>query len=432
MRVLVTGAYGLIGAACLARLHRDGHEVTGAGRNIHEARRRAPFAEWVDADYRRLTLAGDWLPLLEGFDAVVNCVGVFQDGMRDDVQRVQVAATTALFAACERAGIKRVVHISAIGASRTAPTAFARSKAEAEDDLARRKIDWVILRPGLVLGPAVHGGTAMLRGLAGLPFITPVIEPEARIQVVSADDVAAAVSHSLTADARVRVKWDVAHPEVHSLISLVGATRDWLGFPKRPIWRLSSGMASIVTAVGDLLGYLGWRSPARSTAVRQLAAGVIGAPAAWIAATGIEPKSFEAMLMQQPSCAADRWYARLFLFKPLALAALALSWIGSGVVALGPGRAAALGHLTAAGIAPKFAGPIVLAGALFDYFLGLALMVRPAAKYVLYVMLGAAAAYLVAGTALLPQLWADPLGPYLKVVPLMIATLFVLAILDER
>ena len=44
-------------------------------------------------------------------------------------------ATSALFAACERVGVRRVVHISAIGASRSAPTAFARSKAEAEDDL---------------------------------------------------------------------------------------------------------------------------------------------------------------------------------------------------------------------------------------------------------------------------------------------------------
>ena len=107
MRVLVTGAYGLIGAACLARLYRDGHEVTGAGRAIRQAERRAPYAKWIAADYRKLTLAGDWLALLEGFDAVVNCVGVLQDGMRDDVQKIHGAATSALFAACERAGIKR-------------------------------------------------------------------------------------------------------------------------------------------------------------------------------------------------------------------------------------------------------------------------------------------------------------------------------------
>jgi uncharacterized protein YbjT (DUF2867 family) len=432
MRVLVTGAYGLIGAACLARLYRDGHEVTGAGRDITQAQRRAPFAKWMVADYRRLTLAGDWLPLLEGFDAVVNCVGVLQDGMHDDVQRIQGAATTALFAACERAGINRVVHISAIGASRSAPTAFARSKAEAEDNLSRRQLGWVILRPGLVLAPAVYGGTAMLRGLAGLPFVTPVIEADARLQVVSVDDVAAAVAHSLTPDAKLNVKWDVAHPEVLTLAAVVSATRDWLGFRRRPIWRVPRGLGAMVSALADLLGYLGWRSPARSTAVRQLAAGVVGAPAPWIAATGIEPKSLETILALQRSSVADRWFARLFLFKPMAIAGLALFWIATGIMTLGPGSAAALGHLKAAGLPPKVAGPLVVAGALFDYFLGLGLLLRPAARVVLYIMLGATALYLLAGTILAPQLWIDPLGPYLKIVPVMIATLFTLAIIDER
>ena len=433
MRVLVTGAYGLIGAACLARLHRDGHEVTGAGRAIRQAERRAPYAKWIAADYRKLTLAGDWLALLEGYDAVVNCVGVLQDGMRDDVQKIHVAATSALFAACERAGIKRVVHISAIGASRSAPTAFARSKAEAEDDLSRRPtLDWVILRPGLVLAPTVYGGTAMLRGVAGLPFVTPVLEPDARLQVVSVEDVAAAVSHSLTPEAKLRVKWDVAHPDVLTLETVVRSIRDWLGFRRRPVWRVPHGLGAAVSAVADLLGYLGWRSPARSTAVRQLAAGVVGAPAPWIAATGIEPKSFAAILAHQPSSVADRWFARLFLFKPAAIGGLALFWILTGMITLGPGRAAAMGHLAAAGFSPRVAGPVLLLGALFDYFLGLALLVRPAARYVLYAMIVATGFYLLAGTILLPQLWLDPLGPYLKIVPMLIAMLFTLAILDER
>ena len=55
-------------------------------------------------------------------------------------------------------------------------------------------LDWVILRPALVLSPVVYGGTAMLRGLAGIPLVTPVIGPDSRIQVVSVDDVAETVA----------------------------------------------------------------------------------------------------------------------------------------------------------------------------------------------------------------------------------------------
>lgn len=63
MRVLVTGAYGLIGSACLARLHSAGHDVVGAGRSIATARRSLPYAHWIEADFAGLrdgvyTLAG--------------------------------------------------------------------------------------------------------------------------------------------------------------------------------------------------------------------------------------------------------------------------------------------------------------------------------------------------------------------------------------
>jgi uncharacterized protein YbjT (DUF2867 family) len=432
MRVLVTGAYGLIGAACLARLQRDGHELIAAGRKVASARLRASYAQWIETDYRRLTLAGDWLPLLEGIDAVVNCVGVLQDGAGDDVQRIQVDATTALFAACEQAGVRRVVHISAIGASRRAPTAFARTKAEAEDDLAGRRLEWAILRPGLVMAPVVYGGTAMLRGLAGIPLVTPLIEPDARVQVVSVDDVAETVARCLAPDAEIDVKWDVAHPQVLTLSSLVGGLRGWLGFWPRRTWRIPGVVGSAIAALADMLGHLGWRSAARSTAFRQLAAGVVGEPSPWIAATGIQPKSFEDILAQQPSGVADRWFARLFWLKPLSVAALALFWVASGVVALGPGRAAALGHLTAAGFPQAWLNPVLIGGALFDGILGLLLLVRVAARPVLQIMLAATVVYLAVGTSLVPQLWADPLGPFLKVIPLLVATLFTLAIMDER
>lgn len=129
---------------------------------------------------------------------------------------------------------------------------------------------------------------------------------------------------------------------------------------------------------------------------------------------------------------ADRWFARLFLFKPAAIAGLALFWVATGIITLGPGSAVALGHLKSAGVPPKIAGPLVLAGALYDYFIGLGLLLRPVARIVLHIMLWTTVLYLVAGSVLAPQLWTDPLGPYLKIVPVLIATLFTLNIMDDR
>src|SRR3954470_4348712 len=100
MRVLVTGAYGLIGSACLARLRRDGHELLALGRALNVARRRFPYAQWIAGDFAELTTADAWQAKLTGVEAVVNCVGVLQDGARDDTAQVHVAATCALFDAC--------------------------------------------------------------------------------------------------------------------------------------------------------------------------------------------------------------------------------------------------------------------------------------------------------------------------------------------
>jgi len=64
--------------------------------------------------------------------------------------------------------------------------------------------------------------------------------------------------------------------------------------------------------------------------------------------------------------------------------------------------------------------------------IGSAVLARPIARLVLDVMLIGTAFYLLIGTALAPPLWVDPLGPFLKIIPVLIATLLTLAILDER
>jgi uncharacterized protein YbjT (DUF2867 family) len=378
------------------------------------------------------------LPLLAGIDAVVNCVGVLQDGLHDDAHVVHVAATVALFDACVAAGIRRVVHISAIGADAAGPTAFARTKAAADAHLAALDLDWMILRPALVLAPAAYGGSALLRALAAFPLLTPLPAGASRIQVVSVDDVAATVALCLApaapgaGAAPARSTWELAHPQAHALGEIVAALRRWLGYRPVPAVTVPPAIAAAVAGIADALGRLGWRSPLRSTALAQLGAGVVGDPSAWMRSTGIRPQSLDDILAAQPAGVQERWFARLYLIKPVAIAALALFWVATGVLALGPGRTAAMAHLTQAGLSPPLARLTVDLGALFDIVLGVLLCVRRFARPVLLVMLAVTPLYILAGTMLAPRLWIDPLGPLTKIVPLLIATLFVLAIIDER
>jgi uncharacterized protein YbjT (DUF2867 family) len=173
MRVLVLGGYGLIGTPVVLRLLSSGHSVVGIGRNTGPAARRIPDAFWIAQDIARLSTPEQWRPLLAGIDAVVNAAGVLQDSPRDDVTALQSVAMQAMFAACAQTCVHRVGQISAATSSRDAPTVFLRSKAEADEALAALKLDWVILRPGVVFGPQAYGGTALLRGLAGFPMFIP-------------------------------------------------------------------------------------------------------------------------------------------------------------------------------------------------------------------------------------------------------------------
>jgi hypothetical protein len=177
---------------------------------------------------------------------------------------------------------------------------------------------------------------------------------------------------------------------------------------------------------------LGWRSPARASALAQLSTGIAGDPSAWTNATGIKPKSLDAILAERPASVQDRWFARLYGLKPLAILALAGFWIATGVIALGPGRAVAMSYFTKAGFGPWAAEFWLVAGSLFDIAVGLAVCVRRFTRRALQLMLVVASVYLLTGTVTAPELWLDPLGPYTKIIPALLAMLLTLAILDER
>lgn len=431
MRILVTGGYGLIGSACLARLHNAGHDLVATGRSLAGARRSFPYAQWIEAEFTRLNDARAWLPLIAGSDAVVNCVGVLQDGARDDVQRVQVTGTVALFDACARAGVKRVIHISAIGADHQGPSAFARTKAAAEAHLKTLDLDWVILRPAVVLAPAVYGGTALLRGIAAFPGCVPLIAAEARLQVVSIDDVAQTVERAVLSDAPSKVIWDVAHPQVHTLTDVVKAIRAWLGYAPRRVVRLPNVAGKIVAAVADSIGWLGWRSPARTTSLAQLAAGVVGDPNGWMAATGIKPQSLEQILAAQPANVQDRWFARLYLIKPLAIAGLAATAIGTGAAEF-----VSLWRVAAdtSGVSPAIFGRFALPGLVYGavaVLAGLALLVRMMARAGLVGLLVLTSVN-AADYSLKTWYSGDAPMAAIAALPILLTALFILAILDER
>src|SRR5581483_8891065 len=160
--VLVLGATGFIGRRIVAALLDAGYAPVGGVRRPRLFERMFPGCQAVACDLAHDIDPAHWLPRLAGIQAVVNCAGVLTDRHS---RAVHVDAPKALHAACEQAGLRRIIHISAISASEDAGTAYAGEKRAAEIDLQRRDLDWVVLRPSLVFAEGSHGGTSALRGM---------------------------------------------------------------------------------------------------------------------------------------------------------------------------------------------------------------------------------------------------------------------------
>lgn len=430
MRVLILGGYGLIGSYVTARLLEAGHEVTGLARDP-VATRRFPSVRWIESDLAKLTDPEQWTPLLDGVDAVVNCAGALQNSPRDSLGAVHVAGPAALYLACANYGVRRVVSISAAGIT-NADTAYARTKRESEAALMDSDLDWVVLRLGLVLAPGAYGGSALLRGLAGFPMMTPIIRPDTVMQVVSVHDVAETILRAIAPDAPNRVTWDVMHPAKTTLRDVVAGMRAWLGFPRVPIVRVPWIFARFASWCADVIAWFGWRSPLRTTSQKQLTAGVAGDPTEWMAQSGITPKSLADIFASTPSTVQDRWFARLYFLKPLGILVISVFWLFSGIVALGPGFDSGSAFLQAGGMPPKTAWWMTFGGAWLDIVLGTAVLFRRLTRVTLIAMISACVVYLAAGSILNPGIWFEPLGVYAKVVPIMLAMALLAAIWDER
>ena len=428
-RVLVLGGYGLIGAAITRRLLAAGYVVTGFGRSLEAGRRTAPGAEWIRGDLARMTRPADWTPALEGVDVVVNAAGALQDGPRDDLGRSQRDAVIALIEAAETAGVSRFVQISAPGVEVGASTAFYRTKAAADARLAASRLRWTILRPGLVLGADSYGGSRLLRMIAAVPVVQPLALAEAEVRAVALDDVAEAALTAIRAG--VDGDFDLVEENPHSLGELVAAVRRWLGFaPARATLRAPRWATALVGFGADALGRLGWRSPLRSTALRVLAEGVDGDPAPWRAATGMRLRSAEEALAARPATYQDRVAARASLAFPFLLATLSLFWIASGVI--GAWRAEAATAVLAGALPETAALAAVWGGAAADILIGAALLVRRRLRAALLASIAVAVGYLLGGALLTPWLWADPLGPMVKVFPAIALAVALLALEQER
>jgi NADH dehydrogenase len=221
-RVLLLGGTGFVGQSLCERLVEHGD---GAGLRITVPTRRLARAKTVQflptVDPVECDLHDDaqLSRLLAGHDAVVNLVAILH-GSAAEFERVHVELPRRLAAACAGAGIRRLIHVSALGIGAEAPSNYLRSKAAGEAVLKAAALELTLLRPSVIFG--VHDRFLNLfASLQALFPLLPLAGLGARFQPVWVEDVTEAIVRCLHDPATVGKTFECAGPRIYTLEQLV-------------------------------------------------------------------------------------------------------------------------------------------------------------------------------------------------------------------
>ncbi|CAD5374196.1 NAD-dependent dehydratase [Rubrivivax sp. A210] len=251
-RILVLGGTGFVGRAVCNRLVERGQ---GNGRILVPTRRLAHgqrLQSLPTVELMALNVHDDaaLARAVAGADAVVNLVAILH-GSAADFQHVHVALPQRLARACQAQGVRRVVHVSALGVGAGAPSNYLRSKAAGEAALVTAGLDLTILRPSVIFG-AEDRFLNLFADLQALAPLLPLAGRGTRFQPVWVEDVATAIVRCLDRDDTVGKTYECAGPEVCTLAELVRLAGLWSGHERPqltlPMWagRLQAGLMEML------------------------------------------------------------------------------------------------------------------------------------------------------------------------------------------
>ena len=265
-KICILGGTGFVGRHLAERLSQKGHAVRILTRNRERHRENLlvlPGVELIEANVH------DPVALkkqLAGRDVVINLVGILNERHQGDFDRNHVELPRLVVGACNDLGIPRLLHMSALGASPTGPSAYLRSKGTGEeivrqsngnraemgrfDDLEEPMPLWshglktTSFRPAVIFGE----GDSFFNRFAGLlrsiPFFIPLARSKARMQPVWIEDVVSAYVQSMDDEKTYGQAYDLCGPKVYTLGELVAYTQSLIGTRR------------VIVPLGDFAGNL--------------------------------------------------------------------------------------------------------------------------------------------------------------------------------
>lgn len=298
--VTIIGGSGFVGRYIARRLAKNGWRVRIAVRRPNEALFVRPYGVPGQVEPVACNIRDDASvrAVIRGADAVVNCVGTFRKGGKNNFDAVQVegAGRVARIAAAE--GVARLVQISSIGADVASDSHYSRTKGEGEAAVLAAFPGAVILRPSVIFGTEdqfFNRFAAMTR----MGPVLPVVGANTRFQPVHVDDVAQAAVKGVEGDAAPGI-YELGGPDVDTFRGLMGRMLKVIQ-RRRAVVNLPFLVARIMGFGFDMieavtLGLIENKMITRDQ-VRSLARDNVVAPGAkGLADLGITPTAMEAVL----------------------------------------------------------------------------------------------------------------------------------------
>jgi len=431
MNILLTGSTGFIGSHVLTKLIQLNHNVIACVRNPKRQQELFPQVNFVKIDFMQATALNDWMPTLTNIDVVINTVGIISETKNQTFAALHTDAPSALFSAAEKAGVKRVIQISALGADDQATSEYHLSKLAADDVLASLSLDWAILKPSLVYGNGAKS-MGLFRAMATLPIIPLIEGGTQKMQPIQENDlvdtIIACLDDTLDKDSPTQLILDVVGPDEMSMKELLLKQRQWLGL------KTAKTISTPLKWVLRFMPFTRWLDEPALTAdsLKMLQRGNIADVSPLKKVLGKMPESMDSVLRNNQASPADRWYAGLYFMRPLLRLGIAFIWIWTAIISafLYP-QAESYQLLERFGLSGIML-PIALYGsALMDFILGMAMFFYQPIRTVLWIQVGVIIAYTALITAVLPEYWLHPFGEISKNIPMLLA-LFILIIMENR
>ncbi|HEY9174566.1 MAG TPA: complex I NDUFA9 subunit family protein [Verrucomicrobiae bacterium] len=248
MKVLVTGATGFVGQEVLQELHAAGHTTRLLARRPESGQMRKLTSEFNASAFSGNVLQAETLDTaMLGVDAVIHLVGIISEIGKQTFENVHVQAAQNVVGAAKRAGVRRFIHMSALGTRPKAASRYHQTKRAAEEIVRGSGLEWTVFRPSLIYGPGDHF-VSLFAKLARLSPVLPVTGPgTAKMQPVAVGEVAACFVRALTEPSAAGRTFDVCGPETLTFPEILRAILAATG-RKRFLVRVPLGVARVQAA----------------------------------------------------------------------------------------------------------------------------------------------------------------------------------------